>query len=196
MRNSHTIYTSSNSSSDKHKEDVKVSYWLEKLFNQKKEQSDAHKVEMKKSSAEQVKKTINNSRSIADMTKNSNSILMSVSTVFPYDLFPTSINVEATRVSIITRQLFASQVHSIDIMDISSVFIETSILFATLTLMSKTFSQSKLTIGRLWIKEAIMIRRIIEGLRMFEKRDINITHFSREELLAKLKELSTTNIVL
>ena len=41
-----------------------------------------------------------------------------------------------------------------------------------------------------------MARRIIEGLRMFAKGDIDTTVYSKEELLTKLKELSTTKIVL
>lgn len=49
------------------------------------------------------------------MVHNSNTILMSVTSVFPFDYFPTTINVETTRVTIIHRQLFASQVYSIDI---------------------------------------------------------------------------------
>lgn len=121
---------------------------------------------------------------------------MSISSTFPFDFFPTTINAEATRVTIITRQLFSSQVHSVDIKDISSVFIETGILFATITLISKTYSQKELVVSRLWKKKAILLRRVIEGLRMFEKKDINITNFSKEELLNKLEELSTTKIVL
>lgn len=98
--------------------------------------------------------------------------------------------------TIITRQLFSSQVHSVDIKDISSVFIETSILFASLRLVSKIYSQKELVVDRLWKKEAILLRRIIEGLRMFEKKEINISNFSKEELLTKLEELSETKIVL
>lgn len=76
------------------------------------------------------------------------------------------------------------------------MFIETSFIFASLTLISKTYAQKELVIDNLWKKEAILIRRIIEGLRMFEKKDINTTNFSREELLNKLAELSATRIVL
>lgn len=174
------------------KESNKISYWLEKLFNQEEEKNKE-----KQNSVENYNGSIETDKqSISDMVHNSNDILMSVSSVFPFDFFPTTINIEVTRIAIITRQLFASQVHSVDIKDISSVFIETSILFAAITLVSKTYSQKELVVDRLWKKEAILLRRIIEGLRMFEKKGINITNFSKEELLSKLEELSTTKITL
>ena len=190
------------------KENNKVSYWLNKLFNQEKEKNkqilnnisenkSIINIEKQISNINQVKKVEADKHVISDMVQNSNDILMSItSAVFPFDFFPTTINVEATRVTIITRQLFSSQVHSVDIKDISSVFIETGILFAAITLISKIFSQKELVIDRLWKKEAILLRRVIEGLRMFEKKEINITKFSKEELLSKLEELSTTKIVL
>lgn len=190
------------------KERNKISYWLNKLFYQEKERNkeilnniskDQSAIDKEKliSNINQVKKVENDKHVISDMVQNSNDILMSITSIgFPFDFFPTTINVEATRVTIITRQLFSSQVHSIDIKDISSVFIETSIIFAAITLISKTFSQKELTLERLWKKEAILLRRVIEGLRMFEKKEINITKFSKEELLSKLEELSATKIVL
>ena len=207
MTDPKNIYTNPSSPSPQLKESNKVSYWLEKLFYQEKERNKKildNKEEFKSSSIEvkqnskinQVRKIENDRRTIADMVHNSNTILMSITSVFPFDFYPTTINVEATRVTIINRQLFASQVHSIDIKDISSVFIETGILFAAITLISTTYSQKKLVVTKLWKKEAILLRRIIEGLRMFEKNNINTTNFSRVELLSKLKELSETKIVL
>lgn len=207
MTDSKNIYSSPSSPTSQKRESNKVSYWLEKLFYQEKErnkklhnytledQSSSNK-EKQNSNGNQVRKVENDKQTIGDMVHNSNTILMSISSVLLFNFFPTTINVEATRVTIITRQLFASQVHSIDIKDISSVFIETSIIFAAITLISKTYSQKELVIDRLWKKEAILLRRVIEGLRMFEKKEINITNFSKKELLSKLNELSETEIVL
>ena len=39
------------------------------------------------------------------------------------------------------------------------------------------------------------MRRIIEGLRIFQGKQIDTSVYSVEELIAKLKELSTTEIV-
>ena len=130
------------------------------------------------------------------LVKKSNRILTSISSVFPFDIFPNVINVEEGRITIITRHLLSSEVHSVDIKDISNVFINTAIFFSQLVIISKTFEENEIKIRNLRPREAVYIRRIIEGLRTFEKNQIDTSHNTVEEILAKLKELSTTEIVM
>lgn len=137
-----------------------------------------------------------NRQAVEDMVNNSNRILLKISSVFPWDFFPTSIIAEETRLTIIHRQLLSSQAYSVDIKNISNIFIDTSILFAQLTIVSSTFAQNQIIISRLWKKEAIFMRRIIEGLRMFVDKDIDTTTYEVKELINKLRELSTTGIIL
>lgn len=137
-----------------------------------------------------------NRQTVEDMVNNSNRVLLKISSVFPWDFFPSSIIAEDTRVTIVTRQLYSSQVHSVDIKNISNVFIDTGILFAELTIVSNTFAENEITVDRLRKKEAILMRRIIEGLRMFVSKDIDTTGYTVKELVAKLKQLSTTGIAM
>ena len=130
-----------------------------------------------------------------DMMTKSNRIIISISSVFPWAFFPDSINVEETRVTVIQRQLFASQVHSVDIKNISNVFIDNDIFFTALTIVSKTFEENNIRIMKLRKKEADLTRRLIEGLRMFIEKDIDTSKYSTEELVSKLEELSTTKTV-
>ena len=67
---------------------------------------------------------------------------------------------------------------------------------AKLVIVSDTFAENQIVIDRLWKKEAIFIRRIIEGLRMFLDKNIDTTGYKVEDLVRKLRELSTTGIVL
>lgn len=134
---------------------------------------------------------------ISELVMKSNRILVSISThKFPFDFFSNTINVEEGRVTVIIRTFFlSSQVHSVDIKDISNIFINTSPFFAQLVIVSKTFSMNEIKINNLWKNEAIYVRRIIEGLRTFASKAIDTSIYSREELIVKLKELSTTKIV-
>jgi len=115
--------------------------------------------------------------------------------MFPWDIFPNTINVEETRVTIIHRQLFASQVHSVDIKSISNVFIDTDLFFAAITIVSSTFEENNIKIMKLRKNEAILTRRMIGGLRTFIEKDIDTSKYTAEELISKLKELSTTKTV-
>ena len=207
--------------SSQQSESQKISYWLEKLFNQKRDKekgvlregiatkvgtptiiSSDFKEEQtteEKGLEEAIKnhsgKAEENRQAVEDMVSNSNRVLLKVSSVFPWDFFPNSIIVEETRLTIINRQLLSSQVHSVDIKNISNIFIDTSILFSQLTIVSDTFTRNQMTINKLWKKEAILMRRIIEGLRMFIERDIDTTGYEVKELISKLKELSTTKVI-
>jgi hypothetical protein len=134
---------------------------------------------------------------VADLVKKSNRIIASISThKFPFDIFPDTINVEEGRVTIINRSFFlSSQIHSVDIKDISNVFVNTAPFFAQLVIISKTFIKNEIRIRYLRKDEAIYIRRIIEGLRIFIGKQIDTSIYSKNELIFKLKELSTTRIV-
>jgi len=135
---------------------------------------------------------------VAGLVRKSNRILSTISThKFPFDFFPNTINVEEGRVTIITRYFFlSSEVHSVDIKDISNVFINTSPFFAELVIISKTFAMNEIKIKNLRKSEAIFTRRIIEGLRTFESKQIDTSVYTTEELIAKLEELSTTEMVM
>ncbi|MFI5265363.1 MAG: hypothetical protein ACHQT7_01305 [Candidatus Levyibacteriota bacterium] len=219
---SKTLFSNSSPRTPEEVENKRVSYWLEKLFNQakNKEKKDLGKQSITREAPTSVTsiteeivltpeekgveeavishagKAEKNRQAVEDMVNNSNRILIKISSVFPLDFFPTTITLEETRLTITHRQLFSSQVHSVDLKNISNIFIDNSILFSQLTIVSNTFAENQIIVGRLWKKEAIFIRRMIEGLRMFIEKDIDTTDYNRQELIDKLRELSTTKIVL
>lgn len=200
-------------------ENAKTNYWLEKLFNQRRDKEKKDK-EKKSADIDKTQPTLSdtakqsleekglaeaitnrarnsekNRQAVEDMVNNSNRVLLKVSTVFPLDWYPSTIIVEETRLTIIHRQLFSSQTHSVDIKNISNVFVDSGIFFAQLTIVSDTFVENQIVINKLWKRDAIFLRRIIEGLRMFVSHDIDTTDYTVKELLNKLKELSTSKIV-
>jgi hypothetical protein len=134
---------------------------------------------------------------VAGLVEKSNRILASVTSLFPFDLFPNTVNVEEGRITVIVRNFFlSSQVHSVDIKNISNVFINLAPFFAQLVIVSKTFARNQIKIKFLKKDEAIFVRRMIEGLRVFESKQIDTSVYTKEELIKKLLELSTTEIVM
>lgn len=127
-----------------------------------------------------------------ELITKSNRTIASISSMFPWDLFPNSIDVEESRITFIFRQFFASQSHSLDIKDISNIFIESSLFFATLQIVSRTFVQNDIKISHLNKKKAIEIRNIIEGLRTINTNKIDTSKYEVTELLGKIGELHTT----
>ena len=170
-----------------------VTIWSEKLHPQ--QEANTLQRQEKTQLADKHKRLDENL--VAGLVRKSNRILAAISThKFPFDFFPDTINVEEGRITVITRDFFfSSQVHSVDIKDISNIFINTSPFFAQLVIVSKTFKENEIRIKYLRKEEAVFARRIIEGLRIFENKQIDTSVYTKEELIAKLEELSTTEIV-
>lgn len=173
-------------------EGEKVSYWLAKLHQQGEEKT--HEEMEKDDYAEhQATKKEEDSQTVSDLIAKSNRSIISITSLFPLDLFPSTINVEENRVTFIFRQFLASQSHSIEIKDISNVFIESSLCFATIQVVSRTYVQNDIKIGNLYKKKAIKVQRIIEGLRTFREYNINTSDYGVDELIAKIEEFHTNN---
>lgn len=173
-----------------------VPVWPEKTFTQH-EVDDllAEKGEDSYSQSVDAQRRLNKDN-VEKLVKKSNRILIRIrSHALPVDLFPDEINAEEGRITVINRHFFSSEVHSVDIKDISNVFINRNIIFAQLEIVSRTFEDNEITIKNLWPREAIFVRRIIEGLRVFDGKQIDTSIYTKDELVAKLEELSTTQIV-
>ena len=134
-------------------------------------------------------------QTVSDLIKKSNRCIISISSQFPWTLFPNTIEVEEGRVTVIFRQFLSSQTHSIDIKDISSVLIESSIFFATLQIVSRTYIENEITIGHLEVKRACRVQMIIEGLRTFAEHNIDTSNYEIPELVAKIEEFHTHKLI-
>lgn len=158
---------------------------------------DRHeKKEVRKEAQTKKKEKRLNKRKVAKLVKKSNRILVSISShAFPIDIFPNVINIEEKRITIIDRHFLSSEVHSIDIKNISNVLINNSIFFSELNIISKTYEENEIRVNNLRTKDAVFARRIIEGLRIFENENVDTYDYTKKELIAKLEELSKTKIV-
>lgn len=201
-------------------ENKRRSYWLEKLHGQKEQiRTDNNRREAQSKLArgrlaineqiavdkDPIQSGINeNTKNVAtkkeadakivdDLVRKSNRLIIGISSIFPWDLFPTNIEVEESRVTFHFNQLFSSQSHSVDMKDISNIFIETSFFFATLQVVSRTYIQNDIKIGNLNKEKARKVQKIIEGLRTFAEHDIDTSNYEIDELISKIDELQTDN---
>lgn len=134
-------------------------------------------------------------QAVSDLIKKSNRRIISISSLFPWSLFPDTIEVEESRVTFIFRQLLSSQSHSVNIKDISNVFIQSSLFFASLQIVSRTFVQNDITIDHLSIRKAHRVQMVIEGLRTFAEHNIDTSSYEIRELIAKIGEFHTNRTV-
>jgi hypothetical protein len=205
LKKSSTIYTNTSPSSDKKNEEERknISYWLEKLHIQGEKKVPVEKENnlpmeepdrtLKQEGKDRQIKNISTKKEVdrqklSDLVQKSNRCIVTISSLFPWDFFPNTITVEESRITFTFRQFLTSQSHSVDIRDISNVFIESSLFFSTLRVVSDTFLKNDIKIKHLSRKNAEKVRMIIEGLRTFIEQNINTSNYEIDELLAKIEE--------
>lgn len=128
---------------------------------------------------------------VDDLVKKSNRCIISVSSLFPWNIFPNTIDVEESRITFTSRQFMSSQSHSVEIKDISNVFIESSLFFATLQIVSRTYIENNIKMNYLDKDKTKRVKMIIEGLRTFANNDIDTSNYEVSELVSKLAQLQT-----
>lgn len=191
-------------------EQNRISYWLEKLYKQKeKKDQEEHGGQQpcedeyernlegdislrKEGKDEQTKNQATkkelDKQTVNDLVKMSNRCIYRISTQFPWNIFPNTIDIEEDRITFTFRQFLSSQSHGVDIKDISNVFIESSLFSSTLQVVSHTFIQNDIKIIHLNKKKAEKARKIIEGLRTFLAHSINTSNYEVLEIIAIIEE--------
>ena len=132
-------------------------------------------------------------RELDKLAKGSARIIFSAKTVFPFNFFPDELVVDETKVSLHTSYFFyTKQVRSIEYRDMFNVIINQSLFFANIEIIDRFFSKESIKVDFLWKKDAILARRIIQGMMIATKRNISIDKMPLGELLEKLIRIGQT----
>lgn len=121
----------------------------------------------------------------------SNDILMRVSTVFPLTLFPDTVIVDRSQVTITHRTfIMTGGVTSIRIEDILSITANVGLFFGSLSILTRFFDTNKPhEIIQLWRDDALRLKAIIHGLVVATKKEIDISTLNKTELVRTLLSL-------
>jgi hypothetical protein len=121
----------------------------------------------------------------------SHEVLMVANTVFPITLFPDTVTVDRTKVTITRRDFFwSSDVMSIRIEDVLNVSASVGPLFGSLTVASRVMSTiDHFQINHFWRNDAIRLKHIIQGYVIAQHNKIDTAHLSRKELIDTIVEL-------
>jgi len=119
----------------------------------------------------------------------SQDVLAIVNTIFP--VFPDTITVDRAKLTITRRSFFKTgDIMSIRIEDILNATATLGPLFGTVKIVSRVMSGEKpYTTNLLWRKDAIHLKRIIQGYVIALQRQIDCSKLPTSELVAKLDKL-------
>jgi hypothetical protein len=146
---------------------------------------------VKSEADEQKEKELKDAEKLKHMVKKSHELLASARTVFPVTLFPDSIIVDRTKVSIIKRDFFwTSNTISFQIEDVLNVSCATGPLFGSLTIASRVMSTiDHFQINFLWRNDAMFFKHLIQGHIIAKNNKLETDKLSRKEMIETLCEL-------
>lgn len=132
----------------------------------------------------------NREKSSHPSQESKNRALLTLSTVFPLDLFPDEIIIEDDKINIISREFFATeQIYSIPLEEIGDIFVSTVPYLATLTIIDNRYKETPVKIKYLWQDQAKQARKLVLGLILGKKQQIDFSQMTSEEIKKKTSEL-------
>lgn len=136
---------------------------------------------------------VENIEKLRSMVKHSHEVIASIRTAFPFTIPPDTVVVDRTKITIIKRDFFwSSQVISIQVEDILNVTASVGPFFGSLNISSRVMnSVDHFTIIRLWRKDAVFLKHLIQGYVIAKHNNIDTTGLGTEELIDTLCELGS-----
>lgn len=125
--------------------------------------------------------------------------IMRASSVFPFQLFPDTLIIDTTKITIIQKTLFATEtIHSCSLKDLSDVNVQTALFLATLYIRYMPQSPSpgmnepkEVSINCLKRSDAIKAKNILRGVLIASAENIDIATLSPEEVATVLEKFGT-----
>lgn len=130
------------------------------------------------------------SEKLIDITVGAQGSLITANTVFPFVLFPSTIDIDRQKLTIVHRSFFrTSSTISVQIDDVQIVKVDVGPLFGSVHLASKFFVDNTQSINFLRRKDAIKIQRLLQGYMIAHHRQIDCSSIDNEQLAVLLNDL-------
>lgn len=120
--------------------------------------------------------------------------------VFPFDLFPDSIIIDTTKVTIVKKQMFATeQVITVPLKDLADVQVQTSLFLASVTIKYMPHSTNpgmlkpvECQITCLRRADAIRSKNILKGILVAQSEEIDFSKLASEEIVNMIEKFGNS----
>ena len=123
------------------------------------------------------------------LVKKSQQIIFEAKAVFPFEFFPDRITICANRVTITRRGLMSKDEFPMQIENLTGARIYTSLMFASLHIETFGYRETPEPIKYLKLKDAKIARRYILALIECKKSNLDLSHYTVDELRYKLRKI-------
>jgi uncharacterized membrane protein len=127
---------------------------------------------------------------LINVTEAAQKPLLTAQTVFPFVLFPGTIDIDRQKVTIVHRSFFrVASTFSLQIEDLQVVTVDVGPFFGSVHLASKFFIDNLQTIDFLKRADAVKIQRLLQGYMIAKQRGIDCSAIDEKQLLTLLNDL-------
>lgn len=134
-----------------------------------------------------------NERSLEKIEQQSKTIVFKTSTVFPFTLFPDTIEVSEQQLTITYRYFFwSSQIIPIRISDLLNVAVSTNLLFGSIRIQIVGYETNPPIVHYLPRKDAIRLEEILTGLIAAQKENADLDQYTPGQLRRKLANIGAS----
>lgn len=127
---------------------------------------------------------------LINITEGAHENLITASTVFPFTLFPDTINIDRQKLTIVHRWFFStSTTSSVQIDDVQIAKVDVGPFFGSVHLASKYFVDNIQSINFLRRSDAVKIQRLLQGYMIAHHRKIDCSSIDNAQLVVLLNDL-------
>lgn len=116
--------------------------------------------------------------------------LLETKTLFPFSIFPDTLVIDTTKVTVVRKKLFATEfITTIPLKDVSDVTVQTALFMGSVTFKYMPQSNSpgmlepvSITMSSLKREDAIKAKNILKGVLVANSEDIDIAELTPEEV--------------
>lgn len=115
-------------------------------------------------------------------------------TVFPFTLFPDTVIIDRTKITVVNRVFFwVANIVSVKLDDILNVTSSVGPFFGSIEIHTRYFDPGKpYRVNYLWRKDALRIDRILQGYSIAREQHLDLSELETKELAKTLDELGST----
>lgn len=133
---------------------------------------------------------LKDTRDLDNLLRSSQEAIFKTKAIFPFDLFPDQLSIEANQVNFSKKSFFSTyHIQSIPIKNVADVFLQTTLFFASLKIIDSSYIENSIKIDFLTKDNACKARRIIQGLVIAIKNGIDTSKIKVSELAQKAERI-------
>lgn len=131
---------------------------------------------------------------LKNVVSRSHEPMVEATTVFPFTLFPDTVIIDRTKITVVNRVFFfVANMVSIKLEDILNVTSSVGPFFGSIDIHTRYFDPGKpYSVNFLWRKDARRIDRILQGYSIAKEEKVDMTKLETKELAELLDNLGKT----